>query len=216
MKKILIVIGGLAVLAFLWWTVSPLFIIKEVNDELSPELQALLDQQAAEIEELPTPTPAAQEALNRPANIVPGPPAEDGSEAVEVVRESQTAPKVVEAVDSEAEAEAPTPAVQGGVSGPFSIIDTPTHPAEGSVRVLEAGGQSIVRFEDYDGTNGPDLFVYLAKDLDADEFVNLGRAKGNMGNINYEVPDDVDVSEYKYVMTWCRAFGVLFDYAEIN
>lgn len=97
----------------------------------------------------------------------------------------------------------------------FPIVDTPGHPATGEVKVLESGDQTFVRFENYDGTNGPDLFVYLAKDLDATEFVNLGRAKGNMGNINYEVPEDVDVSEYKYVMTWCRLFGVLFDYAEI-
>ena len=98
----------------------------------------------------------------------------------------------------------------------FSIIDTPGHPAEGVIRVIDTEEQTLVRFEDYEGTNGPDLFVYLAKDLEATEFVSLGRAKGNMGNINYEVPGDVDISEYQYIMTWCRLFGVLFDYAEIN
>jgi hypothetical protein len=98
----------------------------------------------------------------------------------------------------------------------FAIVDTPAHPASGEVRILETADETLVRFENYDGTNGPDLFVYLAKDRQAKEFVSLGKAKGNKGNINYEVPDDVDISEYRYVMTWCRAFGVLFDYAEIN
>jgi len=98
-----------------------------------------------------------------------------------------------------------------------SIIDTAGHPASGEVLVIARPGEpTIVRFENYVGTNGPDLFVYLAKDLDATEFISLGRAKGNEGNSNYEVPADVDISEYKYVMTWCRLFGVLFDYAEIN
>jgi len=73
-----------------------------------------------------------------------------------------------------------------------------------------------VRYENYKGTNGPDLYVYLAKDLDATEFISLGRAKGNQGNINYTVPDDIDITEYQYVMTWCKAFGVLFDYAPIQ
>ena len=105
----------------------------------------------------------------------------------------------------------PEPAVTS-----FPIVDTPGHPASGAIKILTSDEQTFVRFENYDGTNGPDLFVYLAKDLEATEFVNLGRAKGNMGNINYEVPEDVDISEYPYVMTWCRLFGVLFDYAEIN
>jgi hypothetical protein len=102
------------------------------------------------------------------------------------------------------------------VSGPFPIVDTPTHPATGVIRVIERPEQRLVRFENYDGTNGPDLRVYLATDLEATEFIDLGRAKGNQGNINYEIPSDVNIADYQYVMTWCRAFGVLFDYAEIQ
>lgn len=98
----------------------------------------------------------------------------------------------------------------------FPISDTRGHPATGNVRVTKTETGTTVRYENYDGTNGPDLFVYLAKDLDAKEFVSFGRARGNKGNINYEVPEGIDVSEYRYVMTWCKAFGVLFDYAEIN
>lgn len=102
------------------------------------------------------------------------------------------------------------------IRGPFSIIDTPGHPATGDVRVIESPTETLIRFEDYDGTNGPDLFVYLAKDLEANEFVSLGRARGIMGNLNYPVPEDINLADYPYVLTWCRAFGVLFDYAKIN
>ena len=102
------------------------------------------------------------------------------------------------------------------IQGPFSITDTPTHPATGSVRVIKGPDETVVRFEDYDGTNGPDLRIYLTNDLKASKFVDLGEAKGNKGNINYTVPSDININEYRYVVTWCRAFGVLFDYAEIN
>ena len=102
------------------------------------------------------------------------------------------------------------------ITGPFIIQDTPRYPATGSVRVIQSPEETIVRYENYDGTNGPDLFVYLANDLEADDFVSLGRAKGNQGNINYTVPGDIDINDYKYVMTWCRLAGSLFDYAEIN
>ena len=67
-----------------------------------------------------------------------------------------------------------------------------------------------MRYENYAGTNGPDLRVCLADDLNATNFVDLGRAKGNKGNINYSIPDEVDVADYKYVLTWCRAFSALF------
>jgi len=98
-----------------------------------------------------------------------------------------------------------------------SIIDTSAHPASGTVRILtETGGSTIIRYEDFKTINGPNLHVYLAKDLDAEEFVDLGPIRGTEGNINYEVPEAIDISEYSYVMYWCVPFGVLFNYAEIN
>ena len=82
--------------------------------------------------------------------------------------------------------------------------------------VIENESGTTIRYEDFETLNGPDLFVYLSKDRDATEFVNLGRVRGTMGNINYEVPEGVNISEYPYVLTWCRAFRVLFNSAEIQ
>ena len=98
----------------------------------------------------------------------------------------------------------------------FPIADTPLHPAEGFARIVDADGTIYVRYEDYKTINGPDLFVYLSKDLDAKEFVSLGELKATEGNINYEVPEDVNVEDYKYVLTWCKAFGVLFNSARLR
>jgi hypothetical protein len=60
------------------------------------------------------------------------------------------------------------------------------------------------------------LYVYLASDLEATSFVSLGRIRGTEGNVTYEVPEGTDLSEYPYVLTWCRAFGVLFNHADIS
>lgn len=166
MKKWLVIIVLVALGAFAWWALSPLLFDKEVQDDLDPELAALLES-------------------------------DNGGEGA-----AETSSPIGE----------PTTVVEG----PFPIEDTPLHPATGSIRIIRSPEQTLVRFEDYEGTNGPDLFVYLAKDLEATEFIDLGRAKGNVGNINYEVPADVDIDEYPYVMTWCRAFSELFDYARIN
>lgn len=96
------------------------------------------------------------------------------------------------------------------------IVPTAAHPASGTVRIVEADGKSYVRYENFKTINGPDLYVYLAKDLQAKEYVDLGRLKATEGNINYEIPAGVSVNEYPYVLVWCRAFGVLFNSAKIN
>lgn len=97
-----------------------------------------------------------------------------------------------------------------------AIVDTPTHPASGQVRVIEGSGGTIVRYEDFETINGPQLHLYLAKDLEANEFVDLGPIRGTKGNINYEIDSDIDISEYQYVMYWCKPFSVLFNYADIS
>lgn len=98
---------------------------------------------------------------------------------------------------------------------PAQIIGTPLHPASGMVRIVRDNEKTYVRYEDFKTINGPDIFVYLAKDLDAKEYVNLGRVKATEGSVNYEVPAQVNVAEYRYVMVWCKAFDVLFNYAEV-
>ena len=96
------------------------------------------------------------------------------------------------------------------------VIGTAGHPASGTARVIEADGKRYVRYENFKTINGPDLYVYLAKDLDAKEYVNLGTLRATEGNVNYEVPPGLNLAEYPYVMTWCKQFSVLFNYAEIT
>lgn len=96
------------------------------------------------------------------------------------------------------------------------VVDTPAHPASGFVRVVEAEGKTYIRYENYKTINGPDIYVYLAKDIEAKDFVDLGRVKATEGNINYEVPAGVDIGEYRYVLTWCKTFGVLFNSADLS
>lgn len=97
-----------------------------------------------------------------------------------------------------------------------SVIGTIGHPATGTARIIESSGKNYIRYENYKTINGPDLFVYLAKDLDAKDFVSLGALRATEGNVNYEVPDNVSISDYRYVLTWCKQFGVLFNYADIR
>lgn len=102
------------------------------------------------------------------------------------------------------------------VSESVPLIDTPTHPASGSVSIVKTGDRTFLRYEDLKTINGPDLYVYLSNDLEATEFVSLGKLRATEGNINYEIPAGTDLSTYKYALVWCEQFGVLFNYAGIE
>lgn len=102
------------------------------------------------------------------------------------------------------------------ISEPVPVVDTPAHQASGSVRIVKRGDEAVVRYEDYKTINGPDLRIYLANDLDAKDYVDLGPIKGTEGNINYPVPAGVDISRYRYVLTWCEDFAVLFNSADLS
>lgn len=98
---------------------------------------------------------------------------------------------------------------------PVAVKGTLGHPASGTVRVVEAGSQAYVRYENFKTINGPDIFVYLATDPSAKDFVNLGAVKATEGNVNYEIPAGTDLSKYHYVLTWCRQFSILFNSADL-
>ncbi len=102
------------------------------------------------------------------------------------------------------------------LSASFPIVDTPAHPASGTVRIVRTADETILRYENYKTINGPDVRVYLAKDLDAKEYVDLGPIKGTEGNINYTVPQGVDITQYRYALTWCEDFSVLFNSADLS
>lgn len=104
-------------------------------------------------------------------------------------------------------------------SGRFRSLD---HGTAGAVRILDLGGSRVVRIEDLDTSNGPDLFLYLSTNPAGgdegafdDDFVNLGRLKGNSGNQNYDLPAGVDLGRYRSVVVWCDRFNSAFGAADL-
>ena len=101
--------------------------------------------------------------------------------------------------------------------GEFVGVNDGIHNAGGMAKVIQLDDASmILRLENFKATNGPDLYVYLATDNSASDFVNLGKLKGNIGNQNYDIPEGTDFSKYHAVLIWCQAFSVLFGSAELE
>ena len=80
----------------------------------------------------------------------------------------------------------------------------------------------IVRLQDLDVDNGPDLRVLLSKNPsvrssgDLGEYVELGKLKGNKGNHNYSIPSDINAEDYNSVVIYCKPFKVVFNSANLQ
>jgi hypothetical protein len=104
-------------------------------------------------------------------------------------------------------------------SGEFEPVE---HAARGTASVLRgSGGGNVLTLTDFEVDNGPDLRVYLvagpARDeSEVEDFEDLGALKGNKGDQQYELPDDVDLDRYTTVVIWCRAFSVSFARASLS
>lgn len=101
--------------------------------------------------------------------------------------------------------------------GNFIGIGDGIHDAVGEVFIIEAeDGSKFLRFENFKASNGPDLYVYLATDETASDYVSLGKLKGNIGNQNYLIPPGADLSNQDTVLIWCKQFSVLFGSAKLR
>ena len=85
------------------------------------------------------------------------------------------------------------------------------HITEGTSKVTTFNDwtQSI-SFENFKTDSGPDLYVYLATDKSASDFVSLGELKSNSGDQSYDIPEGTDPNKYTHVLIWCKSFGALF------
>ena len=117
--------------------------------------------------------------------------------------------------------EPPAPQIATLVEGTF--ISRGRYSGEGNASVLNDGSeQRFLRFENFSTDNGPDLRVYLSNsDANADggtfddDFIDLGVLTGNIGDQNYEIPLDVDLSIYDTVVVWCVRFSTPFTAADL-
>src|SRR5262245_39179009 len=111
---------------------------------------------------------------------------------------------------------APTPP-RVELAGAFAGADD-FHFGRGSARLIETSpGTFVVRLEDFEVRNGPDLYVYLSPDAGGyvDGAIELARLKADKGNQNYSVPPGLDPESAASVVIWCRQFSVQFAVAAL-
>jgi hypothetical protein len=191
MKKIIKFILVVIILGVLWYLLSPLLINKEINEAVPkiPTVEEMADMTPEEAEE-------TQEAIEEEFAQMPDIIMED------IMNEFQEQSVAV-------------------ATGSFVGADN-FHKGTGEVFLHDG----FLRFEDLDVTNGPDLRVLLVKHpnpKDRDDlgeegvgYFELAKLKGNVGNQNYDIPSDVDLSEYGSIVIYCKPFHVIFASATLN
>ena len=111
---------------------------------------------------------------------------------------------------------------QAVASGNFHGV---AHKGAGQATIYQLGdGKRVLRFTNFETSNGPDVHVYLVATKDASDsdtvkqagFVEVGTLKGNIGDQNYELASDLDLNKYRAVTIWCKRFGVNFATAPLN
>lgn len=221
MKKTIVIIALVIALPIAYWLISPLFIDKEVNEDLPFSVdRSLFD---------------AVNPDGEPNIVLPPPPKEDNMDAIDglaqQVKEEQREDfmkEMMAIVDVPAvDAEMPTVRGENDIQpsilsvGQFSDV---AHHGSGIAKIIQLGGGTgaILRLENLDVLNGPDLRVLLSdreivhEGEDLGDYVELGKLKGNKGNQNYAISDDIDLSKYQSVVIYCKPFHVVFNAATLG
>ena len=158
--------------------------------------------------------------VNEPFPVAVGSPTTAVTAAATTVAASAAASTAPATVPPTTPATTPPPRPVAQATGMFVSLD---HGTSGSAAVyVVEDGRRVLRIEDLDTSNGPDVYVYLSTNPAAgpegqfdDTYVNLGGLKGNIGDQNYEIPADVDVTQYRSVVIWCDRFNSAFGAADL-
>jgi hypothetical protein len=205
-RRLLLLAAAVAVpaLAFvLWWFQPQALFFDDVVDEGFPigTASESADATAADAE-------ASSPSGSGDDDEGGGPDTDAGTDAT----------AVPDPVDAEADASGPVELATG------SFVSRNRYTVTGTATTYELeDGERILRLEDFESTNGPDLYVYLtvagADDDDAaldTEFIDLGTLTGNIGDQNYVIPAEVDLDRYDSVVIWCRRFTTSFGVADLS
>lgn len=231
------VIVALPVLGLAWWLGSPFFIDRVVDEPFPRAAMAVVpaDMTAEEVEEImldaaSTDTPADEEMPEMTTTATSATGATSVATTVATEGEAPTTTAVDAPEPSTTMPPEPTTTLPPEPTGPVALASGTLmdgdsfHNGSGQVILYRLeDGSRLIRLEDIEVTNGPQLHVLLtpvhglaSRDhLREAGYVDLGALKGNIGSQNYEVPADYVIPEQMTLVIYCVPFHVVFATAEL-
>lgn len=95
------------------------------------------------------------------------------------------------------------------MNGPYGSVS-------GETKIYRLGTTYQLALVDFTSTNGPDLKVYLSKEVQPINFINLGSLRATSGNQLYDIPAGAIITDYKYALIHCQQYNHLFGAAELK
>ena len=218
-----VVIALIPVIGVAWWLLAPLFVDETVEESLPFTVNATMPEGVTRAEaemvmeamsKVDMPVEEAMPAMTMPSPAMTG--------AMPAPTET-TAPMPTAAMQPANPPMGQTGAVQVK-TGNLRDADR-FHKGSGTAIIYRGpDGSHLLRLEDLQVTNGPALHVLLSphpdptsrEELSNAGYVGLGPLKGNIGNQNYAIPDDVDVDAQGSVIIYCMPFHVIFSVAPLE
>lgn len=136
---------------------------------------------------------------------------EDFATSIDAARMSMTAP-----VEPDTASTRPPVTTAPQLLGSGEFVGLAGHEGTGDAGIFRlASGSLVLRLENFDIDNGPDLELYLVPGADRrapdERSHHFGALRGNIGNQTYDVPADFQVAGGPWtVLVWCKAFTVEF------
>ena len=110
-----------------------------------------------------------------------------------------------------------------------SFVGTAGHEVSGTVHLLQDDDGLFLRFEAYQQTQGPDVFVYVTPSSTPDTraeiaagtkvLIDGGADSGEStkeGNFTQRLPEGVSADDISGVGIWCEQFATPFGYADLS
>jgi electron transfer DM13 len=113
-------------------------------------------------------------------------------------------------------------ALTNTLTGQFDHKNDPAHSVSGTAILgTTTGGKPVLRLQDFNTTNGPDLYVYLSKvatptsSQQVHDGLEVAKLTATEGNLNYTLPSGADIGQYKSAVIYCKSFSVIFGFANL-
>jgi Electron transfer DM13 len=174
-----------------WWLISPFFIDDVVDEDFSTSIATQLDDGERPATRDPEDAPPGAAPPDTPRS---GEPAE-APPAGEPARQAPAGPVLL---------------------GAGQFVGLAGHSGTGDAGLFRSpDGSYVLRFENFDIENGPDLEVYLVPGAEQTSLVpgsiHLGALEGNVGNQTYDLAAGTPLVPGPYTaLVWCEAFSVEF------
>ena len=95
------------------------------------------------------------------------------------------------------------------MNGPFGSVS-------GMIAVYKQNDSLVLALQNMMISNGPQLHVYLSKEVQPVNFIDLGALQSVKGNQLYKIPGNPDFSLYQYALIHCKKYNHLFGSAKLK